>query len=654
MVGIGSIIGSYKITEKIGEGGMGAVYKGVDQMLEREVAIKMLRPELARQPDVLERFRSEAVTLAKLNHPNIATLYNFLQHEGDYFMVMEFVPGNTVENIIIKFGAIAYERAIPLFCQALEGIDQAHRKGIVHRDIKPANIMVMDSGAVKVMDFGIARMLGSARLTKQGNVVGTVEYMSPEAIRGEDVDARSDIYSLGILLYEMLTGRLPFENTSEYELMRSQIEEAPPPPTVYLPNIPVTIEQAIMRSLAKKREARFQTAGEFRAVLLSSLVSSTSQIGNTANYAAPATRILDAVPQTGESLKGGTQVVNRNTPPQANIITPPEKPLSPAQIVAPSSPSQEIKPPVMAQETFVMGSNPGAPVTEQGTLILNENQRTSTPLPSNRLAGTPPSTPLPPVQPFAPPAPPTNQQTQRFSGESPVRQPSGTQIVTSPSGTMNAPPAMRDSRDQFQPAYIQPTPLAKKKSSVKIFAAVGIVILILAAAATAYFVSKNRNAASSTQTQPAETIASPSEQESAQPQTDNQAVTPPTVEAPTNSNTATDEASANANASTNPNATKQRARREEKNANPAGDDTKQAEAPPPPTVPAAPEVKAPQQPETKPAPSKTEQPATTTETKTAEKPKKPGFFKRIFGIGGDDDKKKKEEEKKKKEEKKNP
>jgi serine/threonine-protein kinase len=652
MVGIGSIIGSYKITEKIGEGGMGSVYKGVDQMLEREVAIKMLRPELARQPDVLERFRAEAVTLAKLNHPNIATLYNFLHHEGDYFMVMEFVPGNTVENIILKYGAIAYERAIPLFCQALEGIDQAHRKGIIHRDIKPANIMVLDSGAVKVMDFGIARMLGSARLTKQGNVVGTVEYMSPEAIRGEDVDARSDIYSLGILLYEMLTGRLPFENTSEYELMRSQIEDAPPPPTVYLPNIPVAIEQAIMRSLAKKREARFQTAGEFRAVLLSSLVASTSQLGNTANYAAPATRILDAVPQTGESLKGGTQVVNRNTPPQANIITPPEKPLPPTQLVAPSSPSQEIKPPVMSQETFAMGSNPGAPVTEQGTLILNENQRSSTPLPSNRLAGAPPSTPIPPVQQYAPPAPPTSQQTQRFSGESQVRQPSGTQIVTSPSGTMTPPPALRDSRDQFQPTYAQPMPPAAKKSNMKVFAAVGIVILVLAAAATAFFVSKNRNAA--TPTQPAETTTAPSEQESTPPQTDNQAVTPPTVETPTNSNTAADEPSANANASTNPNAAKQRSRREEKNANTTGDDTKQAEAPPPPTVPPAPEVKAPQQPETKPAPPKTEQPATTTEPKTAEKPKKRNIFQRMLGIGGDDDKKKKEEEKKKKEEKKNP
>src|SRR5689334_22037500 len=142
---IGSVVGNYKIIEQIGEGGMGTVFKGVDTMLEREVAIKMLRPELARQPEVLERFRTEAVTLAKLNHPNIATLYSFLRHEDDYFMVMEFVRGNTLETSIQNFGAIPYERAIPLFCQALEGIDHAHKQGIVHRDIKPANVMVLES-----------------------------------------------------------------------------------------------------------------------------------------------------------------------------------------------------------------------------------------------------------------------------------------------------------------------------------------------------------------------------------------------------------------------------------------------------------------------------------------------------------------------------
>src|SRR5215467_2940515 len=145
---IGNVIGSYKITEKIGEGGMGSVYKGVDLMLEREVAIKALRPELARQPDIVERFRAEAVTLAKLNHPNIATLYSFLRQGDDFFMVMEFVRGETLDSVLRRSGGMSVERAVPLFCQALEGIDHAHRFGIIHRDIKPANMMLTSGPSV--------------------------------------------------------------------------------------------------------------------------------------------------------------------------------------------------------------------------------------------------------------------------------------------------------------------------------------------------------------------------------------------------------------------------------------------------------------------------------------------------------------------------
>ncbi len=288
---IGSVVGSYKIIDKIGEGGMGAVFKGVDVMLEREVAIKMLRPELARNPQIVERFRTEAVTLAKLNHPYIATLYSFIRQGDDFFMVMEYVSGDTLDAIIRRSGAMPVDRAVNLACQALEGIQHAHSLDIIHRDIKPANMMVTREGTIKVMDFGIARVLGTDRLTKAGHLIGTVEYMSPEQVRGEETDGRSDVYSLGILLYEILTGRVPFTATSEYELMRRQIEDAPTPPRVFAADIPLAVEQVIMRALAKRPEARHQTAGEFREMLLREVTGSTSPLDSAApQYTAPATR----------------------------------------------------------------------------------------------------------------------------------------------------------------------------------------------------------------------------------------------------------------------------------------------------------------------------------------------------------------------------
>jgi serine/threonine-protein kinase len=296
---IGSVVGNYKIVDKLGEGGMGSVFKGVDLMLEREVAIKMLRPELASQANVVERFRSEAVTLAKLNHPNVATLHSFFRQGNDFFMVMEFVRGETLDTVIKRQGAMPCDRAVELFCHALEGIDHAHKMGIVHRDIKPANMMLTEGDSIKVMDFGIARVLGTDRMTRAGHLIGTVEYMSPEQVRGEETDARSDIYSLGILLYEMLTGRVPFNSTSEYELMRSQIEDAPTPPRTFAPHIPLGVEQAIMRSLAKMREARYQSAFEMRATLTSGMTGALADTPPRPTvWAAPATVVDRPVPAT--------------------------------------------------------------------------------------------------------------------------------------------------------------------------------------------------------------------------------------------------------------------------------------------------------------------------------------------------------------------
>ncbi len=294
---IGTVIGNYRILEKLGEGGMGAVYKGMDLMLEREVAIKVLRSELTSQPELAERFRSEAVALAKINHPNVATLHTFFRHGDQFFMVMEFVRGETIEDLLQKYGGMPFDRAVGMFRQALEGIGQAHALGIIHRDIKPANMMLTPSGLLKVMDFGIARVLGTSRMTREGSIIGTIQYMSPEAIQGFDVDARSDIYSLGVLLYEMVTGRVPFVSDTEFKIMMSHIQEPPLPPRAVMPALPVAIEQAIMRALVKLPDARFQTVAQFAQALAPTATQGAVQVAPSAP--APViqpTRLAPAVP----------------------------------------------------------------------------------------------------------------------------------------------------------------------------------------------------------------------------------------------------------------------------------------------------------------------------------------------------------------------
>ncbi|MBN2433457.1 MAG: protein kinase [Acidobacteria bacterium] len=264
---IGQVIGQYRILEKIGQGGMGEVYKAVDVNLDRVVAIKMLSKDLTQDETLIQRFRSEAKTQAQLNHPNICTLYSLLKHQDNLFMVMEFVEGQTFEQLIKSRGPLPFQEIVPLFQQALFGLSRAHRMGIIHRDIKPANVIVNREGVVKVMDFGIARVVGESRLTRTGLAVGTLFYMPPEQIQGKEVDYRADIYALGLTIYELLTGTLPFRATTEFEIMQAHVKEIPKPPSKVYPYLPKVFDKVVLRALEKDPARRYQTVEEFSQAL---------------------------------------------------------------------------------------------------------------------------------------------------------------------------------------------------------------------------------------------------------------------------------------------------------------------------------------------------------------------------------------------------
>jgi len=217
-----SLANKYRIIEVLGRGGMGIVYKAEDTKLKRHVALKFLPPELIQDEEARERLVIEAQAAAALSHPNICTIYEIEEEEGKSFIAMEYVEGQSLKNKIDKT-PLGIEEALDMSIQIAEGLEQAHKKGIIHRDIKSANIMVTDEGRTKIMDFGLAKVKGGTFLTREGTTLGTVAYMSPEQARGEEVDNRTDIWSLGVVLYEMLSGQLPFKGDREESILYSVV-----------------------------------------------------------------------------------------------------------------------------------------------------------------------------------------------------------------------------------------------------------------------------------------------------------------------------------------------------------------------------------------------------------------------------------------------
>jgi serine/threonine protein kinase len=266
------VLSQYELVDVLGQGGMSVVFKGRHHMTGQEVALKILPPELAAHSQVKSRFLEEAKALAALDHPNIVHLYNFGQENGSFVLAMQFVQGRTWERVILENERLDWKLSCRIAVDVLKALEYAHGRGVVHRDMKPSNVLVRASdGAATVMDFGIAKMTTSTKLTATGQTMGTVRYMSPEQVRGQEVDLRTDIYSLGATIYESLTGETPFDGETHFEIMTKHLSDLARPPSTHGVQLPQVVEDAVMRSLAKKREDRFETARDMRKILEAAL-----------------------------------------------------------------------------------------------------------------------------------------------------------------------------------------------------------------------------------------------------------------------------------------------------------------------------------------------------------------------------------------------
>jgi len=335
---VGQHIGDYEILSILGMGGMGKVYKVRNVISDRVEAMKILLPDLSSNQSLADRFLREIRLLATLNHPNIAALRTALTYENQLAMIMEFVEGETLANRAAR-APLSTADAVNYSDQVLSALSYAHKQNIIHRDIKPANMMLTPQGVVKLMDFGIARSVTDGSLTSTGTTLGSLNYMPPEQVRGEAADARSDIYSFGVSLYEMLTGKLPFKGDSQYSLMTAHLNELPPEPITLRGDLPPGLNEIIMMAIAKDPANRFQSADAFRAALSTIPVSqlpasSTTAVTPTPKPSSGATTLVD----TPHMARVATMPAPQRTPAPAAAPTPAPTPARPATPVTPTVP----------------------------------------------------------------------------------------------------------------------------------------------------------------------------------------------------------------------------------------------------------------------------------------------------------------------------
>ncbi|HKD72818.1 MAG TPA: serine/threonine-protein kinase, partial [Candidatus Acidoferrum sp.] len=343
---VGQHIGDYEILSILGVGGMGKVYKVRNVISDRVEAMKILLPDLSSNQGLADRFLREIRLLATLNHPNIAALRTALTHGNQLVMIMEFVEGETLANRLAR-APLSTAEAVNYAGQILSALSYAHKQNIIHRDIKPANMMLTSEGVVKLMDFGIARSSTDGSLTSSGTTLGSLNYMPPEQVRGEAADARSDIYSFGVSLYEMLTGRLPFRGDSQYSLMTAHLNQEPQAPIELRSDLPAELNEIILMSIAKDPANRFQSADAFRAALKSVPVSALPAAGTTVTGTPR--------PSTGATTLMDTQKLARigTVPTPAPARTPPPVPTMP--VPAPQPPAGAVPPPSMPSATSRRG-----------------------------------------------------------------------------------------------------------------------------------------------------------------------------------------------------------------------------------------------------------------------------------------------------------
>jgi len=258
----------YELIEIIGEGGMSTVFKARDRILDRIVAVKLLKDEFSKDKGFVEKFKTEALSAASISHPNIVNIYDVGQEKDVHYIVMEYVDGKTLKDVIRKQAPLPINQAIDIAIMVCDGVHHAHEKGIIHRDIKPHNILITEQGMVKVADFGIARAISAGTITYGNNIVGSVHYFSPEQARGEVINRTTDIYSIGCILYEMVTGKVPFDAESPITVALRHIHDEPSSPRLINPEIPLSLEGIIFRAMEKVPGRRFQTAQDMRNALL--------------------------------------------------------------------------------------------------------------------------------------------------------------------------------------------------------------------------------------------------------------------------------------------------------------------------------------------------------------------------------------------------